>query len=505
MKIHHMAAALTLLPAAPAAAQTAAPSRIEGAWEQVACPFDTRRAVLPVRCGRLRVPENYDVPGRSIEIAVMIISPRQNIDPANPVIFLHGGPGGTGLVLAERMVTTPGIRGTVVDRDWVFFDQRGTGRSTPALYCPPGEDYFARLRVCRDQLIGQGIDLSQYNSARSASDIEALRKALGVNRWNLWGASYGTRLAFTVARYFPSSVRSIVHDGPYLPEDQEVVEDLRGTEVVLNKLFSKCAADAACSSRFPQLRSRFLAALPRLRQQPLSIGDERLDASRVMQFSRNLLFSGSYLSLEHRVQNLLAYMDAAARGDGELMLRIEQGMTQQEERARAGRNEAPVPVEGRSHLGQHLSIDCNEEKPFESLDEYAQAAARSEIVRSLFGDPGALHQIFQQCALWPSGRAEPIENTHVDFDGPQLAFTGELDASLSGLAGYKIEMLYANATNVVFRNGEHLQVNMENASPSEDYNYYRACAVGLARRFLADPQRTLDTRCAETRPLRLVQ
>ena len=54
-------------------------------------------------------------------------------------------------------------------------------------------------------------------------------------------------------------------------------------------------------------------------------------------------------------------------------------------------------------------------------------------------------------ALW---RAEPIENTHVDFDGPQLAFTGELDASLSGLAA-KDRDVYANATNVVFRNGEH--------------------------------------------------
>ena len=105
-----------------------------------------------------------------------------------------------------------------------------------------------------------------------------------------------------------------------------------------------------------------------------------------MQFSRNLLFSGSYLSLEHRVQNLLTYLDAAARGDGELMLRIEQGLTQQEERARAGRNETPVPVQGRSHLGQHLSIDCNEEKPFESLDEYAQAAARS-VPSVLFSRP----------------------------------------------------------------------------------------------------------------------
>ena len=127
----------------------------------------------------------------------------------------------------------------VVDRDWVFFDQRGTGRSSPALYCPPGEDYFARLRLCRDQLIGQGIDPLNITVHDRPATLRRWRKALGVNQWNLVGGFLRTRLAFTVARYFPSSVCSIVHDGPYLPEDQEVVEDLRGTEVVLNKLFSK--------------------------------------------------------------------------------------------------------------------------------------------------------------------------------------------------------------------------------------------------------------------------
>src|SRR5207245_859512 len=105
------------------------------------------------------------------------------------------------------------------------------------------------------------------------------------------------RLAFTMARYYPSSVRSIVHDSGELPEDQEMVDDFRGTEVVLNKIFSKCATDAACSSRFPQLRSRFLAALPRLRQQPLSIGDTRFDDGKVLRFIRNNLSGGIHTAI----------------------------------------------------------------------------------------------------------------------------------------------------------------------------------------------------------------
>jgi hypothetical protein len=105
--------------------------------------------------------------------------------------------------------------------------------------------------------------------------------------------------------------------------------------------------------------------------------------------------------------------------------------------------------------------------------------------------------------LWPSGEAEKIAGTHVYYDGPQLAFTGELDVSSSGLAGYKIEMLYVNSKNVVFKNGYHEQFPTE-LPASEDYDYWQ-CALQLAHQFFNDPQQKLDTGCAETRKLRLIR
>jgi pimeloyl-ACP methyl ester carboxylesterase len=476
----------------------ATPSPVEGSWEKVDCPFDVSKALLSVTCGRLKVPENYDNPGRTIDVAVMVVHARQNIDAGNPVIFLSGGPGSPSLVHAENLVTLPAINEIVVDRDWVFFDQRGGGRSNPAFYCPLNDDWFKRIKTCRDELIKRGVDLSQYNSARIAGDMEALRKALGVKQWNVWGASYGTRLAFTVARYYPSSVRTLLLDSAYLPEDQEVVEDLRGAEVVLHKLFSKCASDAACSSKYPQLRERFLAALPRLRRQPLSIGKEQRDDARVMGFFVNTLYGGAYPSFEQRVQHVLAYLDAAARGDGELLLQIEQKM------ASTTPAIPPLPEQGKFQTGQNLSIDCHEEKPFESPEEWAQAAAKSDVVRALFG-PGSLDGNFKTCALWPAGRADAIENTHVHYDGPILAFTGELDPNLSGIAGYKIEMLYANARNVVFKNAGHAQFYIRSYNYSPEEYEYRRCALELGRQFLADPRQKLDAHCAEARKLRLVQ
>ena len=483
---------------APATADTTV-AAAQSSWEEVACPFDARKALLPVTCGRLKVPEDSEDPeSRSIEIAFMVVHPERNVDPENPVIFLSGGPGSPSLVHVETLVTVSVIREVVVDRDWVFFDQRGGGRSSPSLYCQPEEDYLEQVKACRDRLIREGVDLSQYNSARIASDMEELRKALGVKQWNVWGASYGARLAMTFARYYPASTRTVLVDGPYLPEDQERVEDLRGAEVVIHKIFSKCADDSACAVTYPDLRSRFLAALPRLRLQPIVAGEERIDDERVARFVVDSLYGGAVPTFERRVQRVLAYADAAADGDGPALLEIEKAISDET------RPRPQLPDQAKWHDGQNLSIDCHEEKVFESLEEYRQAAAKSELVRSLLGKEGGIWK-FDACALWPAGRADRIENTRVFYDGPLLALTGELDPTLSGLAGYKIEMIYANARNVVFRNSGHVQFYIRTYDYSEEESPYRHCALELGRRFHADPEQVLDTRCSETRTLRLVE
>jgi len=319
-----------------------------------------------------------------------------------------------------------------------------------------------------------------------------------VKQWNVWGASYGSRLAFTFARDYPASTRTLLIDGPYMPEEQERVSDLQGAEVVINKIFNKCASDAACAGKYPDLRNRFLAALPKIRQQPIAAGEERYDDERVAQFMVDSLYGGAAPTFEKRVQRIIAYADAAAKGDGASLVQIEKRMT----------DETPprpnIPEQGRWNVGQNLSIDCHEEKPFESREEYLQAAAKSELVRSLLGPNGGTTS-FRACALWGAGRADAFENTRVYYDGPILAFTGELDPTLSGLAGHKIEMIYANARNVVFRNNGHVQFYIRTYDYSEEEYAYRKCALELGRQFLADPKQVLDTRCSETRQIRLVE
>lgn len=486
---------LAALVVGPGAAWSQAPHR-SGSPSEIPCPFDASQALLPVTCGRLKVPENPGRPGRVLEIAYMVVKAPRTIDQHGPVVFLNGGPGEVSLHFAEQLVTHPHIREVVVDRDWVFFDQRGAGRSAPSLVCPPQSDWLTEVRTCRDQLVAQGIDLSQYHSTRIAGDLEALRVALGVKHWNLWGISYGARLAVISARAYPASVRSIILDAPGVPEGSELIDDARGTEVALNKIFAKCAADSACASTYPQLRRRFVEALPRLRQHPLAVGDRSYDDAALLRFIRNWLYPRGHSTFEQRIQSLLTVMDAAARGDArtmrdtQLRMRAEEGLDT--------RNDPPLPPHGRYSVGLNLSVYCHESAPFESREDYDRAVAGSAIRHALlqgFGDDAA-------CSLWPAGQA--VDTARRGFyDGPQLVFTGELDASSSGSAGFDIAKTNANARHVVFRNGMHGQWPTELPTPED--TEYRMCALGLARAFLADLARPLDTRCAETRQLRLVR
>jgi len=175
-------------------------------------------------CGFLIVPENRDEPGkRTLRLAVAILKSRSANPQPDPVIYLHGGPGGSAISGASRWLDHP-LR---EDRDFILLDQRVTGYSEPAL-CPqlsrddmvvaardlsPDQATAARLALslaCRDALLERGVDLGSYNSDGSAADLVDLRRVLGYDSWNLYGISYGTKLALTTLRNSPEGIRSVV-------------------------------------------------------------------------------------------------------------------------------------------------------------------------------------------------------------------------------------------------------------------------------------------------------
>ena len=110
------------------------------------------------------------------------------------------------------------------ERDIVLVDQRGTGGSN-ALNCPfPDEDEAADLTPAqlrahaRDCLASLHADPRFYTTSVAVQDLDAVRAALGYARINLYGVSYGTRVAQHYLRRFPGQVRALILDGVVPPD-----------------------------------------------------------------------------------------------------------------------------------------------------------------------------------------------------------------------------------------------------------------------------------------------
>lgn len=223
-----LATGLTGLAIAPAA------SAFEPTLTYVDCPDEVKPA--STKCAELTVPLDWQTPddGRTTKIALRVIpSPRGG----GGFTFNPGGPGGAGIEIGEFVHSI--LPRQVRDRfDFVMWDPRGVGLSGPKLTgCGPVPDPELPVigpvdweKAWSDWAITRGEANSDCFAKNSDSapylgtwqvvrDMEAMRIALGYPRWNLWGMSYGTRIAYTYAKTFPDSLRAVIVDGSLWPQE----------------------------------------------------------------------------------------------------------------------------------------------------------------------------------------------------------------------------------------------------------------------------------------------
>jgi pimeloyl-ACP methyl ester carboxylesterase len=219
-----------------------------------------------LRCVTLAVPLDYTKPAADqLRLHVTVAPAFRESARADPLFILAGGPGQAGTDVLVLLGST--FRRVRATRDIVFIDQRGTGLSD-RLDCPSGaadealgpaqQDAAARACIATIKR-----PFSAFGTASAARDIEQVRVALGYDAVNLWGASYGTRLAQHYARAYPSKVRAMILDGVVAP-DQIIPAGGRDAQTALELVFADCAADAACKAAFPALRQEFAAVSTRL-------------------------------------------------------------------------------------------------------------------------------------------------------------------------------------------------------------------------------------------------
>ncbi|MCC6615112.1 MAG: alpha/beta fold hydrolase [Anaerolineae bacterium] len=433
-----------------------------------------------VDCGLLYVPEDRTDPdSATIELAFAILYAAEDAQP-DPVIYLAGGPGGNAVDELEAWVDIPYIQ----DRDLILLDQRGTGYSFPSLNCPEIEESEDNAtQACRDRLVADGVNLQAYNSAENAADVADLRVALGYEEWNLYGISYGTRLALTVMRDYPEGVRSVTIDSVYPPEINSWEEYGQNTVETFATLFDACAVDSGCAASFPDLEGVFYAAVDDLNAQPAEYATIDPDTGNGIEVS----LSGT--ELIDRLFQLMYSTDSipylpwmiyeVADGNYTALDDLETGAIFEQERRRQDVDEDITDSEG-----MNLSVECQEEVGFlseitalESVPAEPAALAENSI--------SAIEQTFSDCRIWDVALGDAVETEPVVSDIPTLVAAGEFDPITPAKWAESAASHLSNSFFFVFPGGGHGVIDMNE------------CSQGIMQDFLDDPTQEPDGSCIE--------
>lgn len=474
----HLALAALLAGAAASASADAAredrpeapalrPCHLDGLSEEVLCAtfevFEEREA------GR----------GRKIPLRVAVLPARSRIEAEDPVFVLSGGPGQAATEmagLAERIFEDVRRRRAVV-----FVDLRGTGGSNP-LRCP-GEvaarpaDEAAAAAECHRSLASRA-DTRFYTSELAMDDLDDVRRALGYERVNLWGGSYGTRMALVYLERHGGHVRSMVLDGIAPPDNKVTLYYARDSQRALDVLIGDCTADPGCRETYPHLRDELEALPADLEARPVEValshprtGEAsrvRIDRAYFAAHLRNLLYTR-----EH--QSLVPYLvHQAAGGDFGPFA--------------AAAAELYSDVLDMMYLGMAFSVLCSGD-----VDRVTDDEVR-DLGRGTFLGSLAVDSWRSTCEVWPHAppppEAVPVRSQVLRSQVPALLLSGRLDPATPPSWGDALAARLGGSVHVVVPGGAHIVSHL-------------GCVPELIRRFVERGSAAgLDTACVEkvTRP-----
>lgn len=233
----------------------------------------------------LSVPERWEMPeAKKIKIAVAVLKCISGKATTDPILYIPGGPGEEAIGSLAYWIDNPLRKNS----DIILTDIRGTGNSKPAL-CPDlgkklleifsenqGKSQEEQKKIvaamsCKQDLVSRGIDLSAYNSAAMAKDLNSLRKALHYDKWNVYSVSYGTYVAQVYAAAFPEDLRTLTMDSPVASISDYYNNNTRNYMNSLDKVFALCKQDEACNRMYPELEKTYYETIEQLSQKPVTV------------------------------------------------------------------------------------------------------------------------------------------------------------------------------------------------------------------------------------------
>jgi len=422
--------------------------------------------VEALRCVSVTVPLDHAQPqGPTLALHVTVAPAFRQGSRNDPLFVLAGGPGQAGSdVLVLLKAAFDRVRAT---RDIVFIDQRGTGlsgklgcASKPEHDTMGDAELMAELRAC---IAANTSPLRAYTTLAAARDLERVRVALGYGAVNLWGGSYGTRLAQTYARAYPSSVRALVLDGVAAP-DQVIPAGGRDSQTALDGVFAACAKDTACHKAYPNLRAEFDGLVKRL-----EAGDLRLSLPnpRTAEQTSFTMSSDRFLGTVHNI----LYAPADARRLPFLIHNASHGRWQPfiARQNLAGDFGSDASVS----MLLHFAVVCAEDVPrftpeLMKADAAVLARPLAEMMPKLCKDDIKVPVV-------------PYV-TPTRIDAPALLLSGALDPVTPPHRAASAARSMAHAQQIVVANAGHGVSQL-------------GCAPRLLRAFLDHPQARLDAAC----------
>jgi pimeloyl-ACP methyl ester carboxylesterase len=368
------------------------------------------------QCGSLEVWENREAAsGRRISLNVAVIPARVRSHEPDPIVLFAGGPGQSAVALAAQVL--PIFTRLNDTRDLLLVDQRGTGQSNP-LDCDDDEEEPLQSvfedalpeRLVQHCLEALDADPTRYATPDAVADMDEVRAALGYDKLNLWGGSYGTRVALEYVREHGEHVRTMVLDGVAPATMKLPLSFVADGEAALERLLDDCEGQVLCRRSYPQLRQTIARIRGDLAHRALrvAIQDPRTGERDSIEVTENVFLAGLFRPLYvAELASLLPFgVASASRGDFNPLL--------------AQNLEFTDDVSENLSLGMHLAVICSEDIPRISRDDL-DAAGRSFFGRALVDD------FLRACTKWPRARLPDTFYEPVKSDVPALLFSGGID------------------------------------------------------------------------------
>lgn len=451
------------------------------------------------RCGQLIVPEDRRHPSnRTISLSVAIISSKSPAPKPDPIIWLAGGPGDD--AIAEIPMALAGDLNA--DHNVIFMAQRGTSTAQPFLTCPEvdrlGADtlnlpydgavaeraHVEATKACRSRLTAQDADLAAYNTLESADDLNDLRLALGIHKWDVFGISYGTDLALNYMRMYPQGIRSVGIDGVFPPPLSGGVAAWTSASQGIKAVFAACATQQPCRARYGDIGATFRHLVLQYERSPKSVSvtvPGVKDPVRVM-ISGGMLVQWAVSPGTHTAAEVPAAIDALAHGDPGPVASTWAAIKLN-----------PAAVGGYGN-GLYYSISCGEWVPYETEASVIATGRRAfpTFPKSVLMNAPNLQFMRPDCGVWNKAKVPSSVRAVTRSKIPTLVMSSQYDGQTAASFGRLVAKSLPNSTVVTIPNIAHVAFS----SPSPVAN---ACAQGIVRSFF-DVLNGVNTSCAAAVP-----